>query len=87
MASSCTVRTDPNKLLTAYRAFKVNPGHRHDEEHEKACDEKRDRIRDQHRFKSFFPEHDGNLIKWYVDGRDYFWVRVGFKSYDPAFVA
>jgi len=51
-----------------------NPGHRHDEEHEKLCDEKRSNIADQHRFKSFFPQRDGNLIKWYVDGRDYFWA-------------
>ncbi|KAI1443723.1 phospholipase D/nuclease [Annulohypoxylon stygium] len=51
-----------------------NPEHRHDEEHEKACDEKRNKISEDHRFKSYFPEHDGNLIKWYVDGRDYFWA-------------
>ncbi|XXG95125.1 hypothetical protein Hte_001385 [Hypoxylon texense] len=51
-----------------------NPQHRHDEEHEKACDDKRNRIADEHRFKSYFPERDGNLIKWYVDGRDYFWA-------------
>ncbi|KAI1809658.1 phospholipase D/nuclease [Poronia punctata] len=51
-----------------------NPQHRHDEEHEKACDEKRSAIADQHRFKSYFPERDGNLVKWYVDGRDYFWA-------------
>ncbi|KAI8631907.1 phospholipase D/nuclease [Xylariaceae sp. FL1651] len=51
-----------------------NPQHRHDEEHEKACDEKRNRVAKQHRFNSYFPEHDGNLIKWYVDGRDYFWA-------------
>ena len=56
-------------------SLQFNPGHRHDEEHEKLCDEKRSNIADQHRFKSFFPERDGNLIKWYVDGRDYFWVR------------
>ncbi|KAJ4390130.1 hypothetical protein N0V93_007604 [Gnomoniopsis smithogilvyi] len=51
-----------------------NPEHRHDEEHEKATDEKRQKIREQHRFESYFPERDGNLIKWYVDGRDYFWA-------------
>ncbi|KAK8043062.1 phospholipase [Apiospora phragmitis] len=51
-----------------------NPEHRHDEEHEKATDAKRDSIRDQHRFKSYFPEHDGNMIKWYVDGLNYFWA-------------
>ncbi|KAH9889590.1 phospholipase D/nuclease [Xylariomycetidae sp. FL2044] len=51
-----------------------NPEHRHDEEHEKACDEKRSKIAEQHRFESYFPERDNNLIKWYVDGRDYFWA-------------
>ncbi|KAI2472482.1 phospholipase D/nuclease [Annulohypoxylon bovei var. microspora] len=51
-----------------------NPEHRHDEEHEKACDDKRNKISENHRFSSYFPEHDGNLIKWYVDGRDYFWA-------------
>lgn len=51
-----------------------NPNHRHDEEHEKKTDEKRDRVCQNHRFDSFAPERDGNLIKWYVDGRDYFWV-------------
>ncbi|KAI0482500.1 phospholipase D/nuclease [Xylariaceae sp. FL0804] len=51
-----------------------NPQHRHDEEHEKATDEKRANIRRQHRFESYFPERDGNLIKWYVDGRNYFWA-------------
>jgi phospholipase D1/2 len=51
-----------------------NPGHRHDEEHEKACDDKRTGICESNRFKSFFPERDGNIVKWYVDGRDYFWA-------------
>jgi phospholipase D1/2 len=53
----------------------VNSNHRHDEEHEKETDEKRSRVCGNHRFNSFAPERDGNLIKWYVDGRDYFWVR------------
>ncbi len=53
--------------------LQFNPQHRHDEEHEKACDEKRTKICEGHRFQSYFPEHDGNNIKWYVDGRDYFW--------------
>ncbi|KAL2152997.1 hypothetical protein VTH82DRAFT_4152 [Thermothelomyces myriococcoides] len=51
-----------------------NPQHRHDEEHEKACDEKRTKICESHRFQSYFPEREGNMIKWYVDGRDYFWA-------------
>lgn len=52
----------------------INPNHRHDEAHEKATDEKRKRIGEEHRFGSFAPERDGNRIKWYVDGRDYFWA-------------
>ena len=52
----------------------MNRNHRHDEEHEKATDNKRTAICDSHRFKSFFPERPGNAIKWYVDGRDYFWA-------------
>ena len=52
----------------------INPNHRHDEEHEKATDEKRTRIAESHRFESFAPEREGNKIKWYVDGQDYFWA-------------
>ncbi|KAF2817034.1 phospholipase-like protein PldA [Mytilinidion resinicola] len=52
----------------------VNPNHRHDEKHEQETDEKRSRVCENHRFNSFAPERDGNLIKWYVDGRDYFWA-------------
>ena len=52
----------------------INPNHRHDEEHERETDEKRTRIAESHRFESFAPERDGNKIKWYVDGRDYFWA-------------
>ncbi|RFU79318.1 phospholipase [Trichoderma arundinaceum] len=51
-----------------------NKDHRHDEEHEVRCDEKRTKICQSHRFQSYFPERDGNLVKWYVDGRDYFWA-------------
>lgn len=51
-----------------------NKDHRHDEEHEVRCDEKRTQICDSHRFRSYFPERDGNLVKWYIDGRDYFWA-------------
>ncbi|KAL9100117.1 MAG: hypothetical protein Q9163_004469 [Psora crenata] len=52
----------------------INPNHRHDEEHEKETDEKRTRIAESHRFLSFAPEREGNKIKWYVDGRDYFYA-------------
>lgn len=59
----------------------VNPNHRHDEAHEQATDKKRTAICDGHRFKSFFPERDSNKIKWYVDGRDYFWaVSIALES-------
>ncbi|KAF1949542.1 phospholipase-like protein PldA [Byssothecium circinans] len=51
-----------------------NTNHRHDEEHEKKTDEKRSRVCESHRFNSFAPEREGNLVKWYVDGRDYFWA-------------
>lgn len=51
-----------------------NPNHRHDEQHEKETDEARTKISEGHRFKSFAPERPGNRIKWYVDGRDYFWA-------------
>ncbi|PFH62692.1 hypothetical protein XA68_12370 [Ophiocordyceps unilateralis] len=51
-----------------------NRDHRHDEEHEQKCDEKRTKTCETNRFQSFFPERDGNLVKWYVDGRDYFWA-------------
>ena len=52
----------------------VNRNHRHDEKHEKITDEKRSRVAESHRFASFAPEREGNNIKWYVDGRDYFWA-------------
>jgi phospholipase D1/2 len=52
----------------------VNSNHRHDEEHEQKTDAKRTRIGESHRFQSFAPERNGNKIKWYVDGRDYFWA-------------
>lgn len=52
----------------------VNPNHRHDEEHEQITDRKRTAIGESHRFESFAPERTGNNIKWYVDGRDYFWA-------------
>lgn len=53
----------------------VNPNHRHDEPHEQRTDEKRSAIAREHRFESYAPERGGNCAKWYVDGRDYFWVR------------
>lgn len=52
----------------------VNRNHRHDEEHEQATDRKRTAIADGHRFQSFAPERPANNVKWYVDGRDYFWA-------------
>ena len=52
----------------------VNRNHRHDEDHEKMTDRKRTAVCESHRYKSFAPERPGNNIKWYVDGRDYFWA-------------
>ena len=52
----------------------VNRNHRHDEEHEQKTDAKRTAIAESHRFQSFAPEREGNKIKWYIDGRDYFWA-------------
>lgn len=51
-----------------------NPNHRHDEPHEQRVDRRRDLIRDSHRYCSFADVRGGNDAKWYVDGRDYFWV-------------
>ncbi|KFZ20382.1 hypothetical protein V501_00174 [Pseudogymnoascus sp. VKM F-4519 (FW-2642)] len=51
-----------------------NPNHRHDEKHEKITDDKRTRISSGHPFQSFAPERPGNDVKWYVDGRDYYWA-------------
>ncbi|KAJ5889022.1 Phospholipase D/Transphosphatidylase [Penicillium taxi] len=52
----------------------INPNHRHDEAHEQATDEKRSAIAESHRFQSYAPIHEGNRIKWYVDGLDYLWA-------------
>ncbi|CAG8172914.1 unnamed protein product [Penicillium nalgiovense] len=52
----------------------INPNHRHDEEHEQETDRKRSETAESHRFKSFAPVHDGNRVKWYVDGKDYMWA-------------
>lgn len=52
----------------------VNPNHRHDEAHEKATDAKREAVREHHRFHSFAPEREGNNVKWYVDGQDYYYA-------------
>ncbi|WVQ75129.1 hypothetical protein IAR50_004738 [Cryptococcus sp. DSM 104548] len=51
-----------------------NPNHRHDEEWEKEVDAKMEAIRDSHRFRSFAGERNDNLVKWHVDGHDYFWA-------------
>lgn len=51
-----------------------NPNHRHDEPHEQSTDRKRTAIAESHRYKSFAPQRSGNKVKWYVDGRDYFWA-------------
>lgn len=52
----------------------LNPNHRHDEEWEKEVDAKMEQIRDSHRFRSFADEREGNVVKFHVDGHDYFWA-------------
>jgi len=52
----------------------INRNHRHDELHEKLVDEKRDQIKSKNRFNSFAGPRMGNGVKWYIDGKDYFWA-------------
>lgn len=66
------LRTNYKRKLTHKSQF--NKNHRHDEEHEQRCDAKRTKMCEENRFQSYFPEREGNLVKWYVDGRDYFWA-------------
>ncbi|KAA8910585.1 hypothetical protein FN846DRAFT_524598 [Sphaerosporella brunnea] len=51
-----------------------NRNHRHDEPHEMATDAKRSAVAAQHRYNSFAPVTQGNEVKWYVDGLNYFWA-------------
>jgi phospholipase D1/2 len=68
-----------NKLGKFKNLF--NSNHRHDEPHERAIDARRKEISDSHRYGSFAPVTQGNEVKWYVDGRDYFWaVSVAFEN-------
>jgi phospholipase D1/2 len=53
-----------------------NRNHRHDEPHERRVDEKREEIKANNRFDSFAQVRVGNNVKWYIDGRNYFWVSV-----------
>ncbi|KAI5783099.1 hypothetical protein FPQ18DRAFT_382232 [Pyronema domesticum] len=67
------------KLIHSKHAFGklcniFNSNHRHDEPHEQEIDEKRAAVAAEHRYNSFAPETTGNDVKWYVDGRDYFWA-------------
>lgn len=52
----------------------MNKNHRHDEEHEIRTDKRRAEICENNRFNSYFPMRKGNIVKWFVDGRDYFWA-------------
>jgi hypothetical protein len=52
---------------------------RHDEEWEQEIDRKTEAIRDQHRFRSFAPERDGNIVKWWVPVELAFIMRVPAK--------
>jgi phospholipase D1/2 len=51
-----------------------NRNHRHDEPWEQATDRKREEAAKTHRYRSFAPVTEGNEVKWYVDGRNYFWA-------------
>ena len=51
-----------------------NPNSRHDEEHEQEADRKRAALCDSHRYSSFADVQDGNDVKWFVNGHDYFWA-------------
>lgn len=51
-----------------------NRNHRHDEAHEQEIDGRREAVARSHRYCSFAPVTAGNTVKWYVDGRDYFWA-------------
>ncbi|KAK4058234.1 hypothetical protein OIO90_000973 [Microbotryomycetes sp. JL221] len=55
-------------------AYAVNPNHRHDEAHEQEQDRIREEIRQGHRFRSFADVKEGNDIKWFINGHDYFWA-------------
>ncbi|GAA5922074.1 uncharacterized protein JCM15063_003177 [Sporobolomyces koalae] len=55
-------------------AYAVNPDHRHDESHEKEIDNALAAIRDEHPYNSFAGPRDGNLVKFYDCGHDYFYA-------------
>lgn len=58
--------------ISVYTTY--NSRHRHDEKHEQELDAKLEAIRDQHRFRSFAPIREGNVVKFHIDGKDYFWA-------------
>ncbi|KAM0793016.1 hypothetical protein ACM66B_000508 [Microbotryomycetes sp. NB124-2] len=62
------------KRLKESVAYAVNPNHRHDEAHEQEQDRIRIEICESHRFKSFADVQEGNEVKWFIDGHDYFWA-------------
>ncbi|KAG0151027.1 hypothetical protein CROQUDRAFT_713026 [Cronartium quercuum f. sp. fusiforme G11] len=51
-----------------------HPNSRHDEPHEQAYDQALEAICKSHRFQSFAKPREGNHVKWYVDGHDYFYA-------------
>ncbi|KAF8622038.1 hypothetical protein AX15_007323 [Amanita polypyramis BW_CC] len=53
---------------------RLNPNRRHDNPEEIANDEIRQQINNSHRFQSFATERHNNIVKWHVDGHDYFWA-------------
>ncbi|KAE8226465.1 hypothetical protein CF319_g941 [Tilletia indica] len=52
----------------------INSNHRHDEADEKERDAQLQAICNSHRFNSFANQHEGNSVKWYSCGHDYFWA-------------
>ncbi|GAA93975.1 uncharacterized protein L969DRAFT_322779 [Mixia osmundae IAM 14324] len=60
--------------LTTAASYAFNPDHRHDEAHEKEADRKQAEICASHRFNSFAAQRQNNNVKWFVDGKNYFWA-------------
>ncbi len=67
------LRATLNRLAVSVQTT-VNPNHRHDEAWEQEMDRQRAEICASHRFGSFAPPREGNAVKWYSDGCDYFWA-------------
>lgn len=72
--------TNPSEIRANFERLAVsvhstiNPNHRHDEAWEQELDAQREAVCASHRMRSFAPKRDGNAVKWYSDGCDYFWA-------------